>query len=297
MPAGPPLPVIVNTAGGAAGRAGDSLSDHIQSAFKAAGQSVALELVDGDRLRETIELHSTARRVVVGGGDGTLNTAAAIVAEAGSELAILPLGTLNHFARQLQVPPDLEAAAALAVTGAARNVDIAEAGGRVFINNLSAGAYVDLVRRREALHWPKVLATIPAAWRTLRKLRSRSFELTLDGESRSIRTPLLFIGNNRYEVEKGHPSERATLDDGKLSIYAAAPLSRTALVAAAMRTLAGHPRMHRDFVLDETAQEVRIDGPSAALEVALDGEPCRFDLPLTIRIRPRALAVVAPESN
>jgi diacylglycerol kinase family enzyme len=297
MPAGPPLPVIVNAAGGAAGRAGAGLAEEIESAFRASGQSIALELVDGERLRETIERHAAARRVVVGGGDGTLSTAAAIVSKAGSELAILPLGTLNHFARQLQIPPDLEAAARLAASGAARLIDIADAGERVFINNLSAGAYVDLVRRREALAWPKFLATIPAAWRTLRKLRSRQFELVVDVRARSIRTPLLFIGNNRYEVEEGRPSERATLVDGKLSVYAAAPLSRTALVAAALRTLAGYPRMHRDFVLDETANEVRIDGPGAALEVALDGEPCRFELPLTVRIRPRALAVVAPESN
>jgi diacylglycerol kinase family enzyme len=297
MPAGPPLPVIVNAAGGAAGRAGDSLPEQIESAFKAAGRSIALELVDGASLRKAIERQATTRRVVVGGGDGTLNTAAAIVSEAGSELAILPLGTLNHFARQLQVPPDLEAAARLAANGAARRVDVAEAGERVFINNLSAGAYVELVRRREALELPKLLATIPAAWRTLRELRSRPFELAVDDDQRSIRTLLLFVGNNRYEIEEGRPSERVTLEDGKLSVYAAAPLSRTALIAAALRTLAGHPRMHRDFVLDETAREVRIDGPGAALEVALDGEPCRFDLPLTIRIRPRALAVVAPESN
>jgi diacylglycerol kinase family enzyme len=82
-----------------------------------------------------------------------------------------------------------------------------------------------------------------------------------------------------------------------LSLYAVAPLARTALIAAALRTLAGRPRMHRDFVLDRTAREVRIDGPGASFEVALDGEPCRFDLPLTIRILPRALAVVAPENG
>jgi diacylglycerol kinase family enzyme len=297
MPAGPPLPVIVNAAGGAAGRAGDGLAPQIEAAFSAAGQPIALELVDGGGLRDALERHAAAPRIVVGGGDGTLNTAAAIACDNGSELAVLPLGTLNHFARQLEVPPELEEAARLAVGGAARRVDLAEAADRVFVNNLSAGAYVELVRRREALHLPKFLATIPAAWRTLRKLRSRPFDLTLDGETRSLRTPLLFIGNNRYEVEEGHPGERVALDDGLLSVYAVAPLSRAALVAAAFRTLAGHPRMKRDFALDCTAREVRIVGPGSTLEVALDGERCRFDLPLTIRIRPRALAVVAPESN
>jgi diacylglycerol kinase family enzyme len=297
MPAGPPLPVIVNSAGGAASGAGDELADRIEAAFAAAGQPIVLELVEGDGLGDALERHAPAPRIVVGGGDGTLNTAAAAASQSGAELAILPLGTLNHFARQLEIPPDLEAAAKLAAHGAARRVDLAATADRVFINNLSAGAYVELVRRREASRWSKLFATIPAAWRTLRKLRSRPFDMTLDGETRSIRTPLLFIGNNRYEVEEGHPGERSALDDGMLSVYAVAPLSRTALVAAALRTLAGHPRMHRDFTLDRAARAVRIDGPGSSLEVALDGERCRFDLPLTIRIRPGALAIVAPESN
>jgi diacylglycerol kinase family enzyme len=297
MPARPTLPVIVNAAGGAAGRAGDSLADRIEAAFAAAGQPISFELVDGSALRDVLERNSSAPRMVVGGGDGTLNTAAAVAARYGTELAILPLGTLNHFAGQLEIPNDLDEAARLAAAGAAKCVDLGEAGDRVFVNNLSAGGYVELVRRREASRLPKFLATIPAAWRTMRELRSRRFDLTIDGKACSISTPLLFVGNNRYEVEYGHPGERFALDDGLLSTYALAPLSRTALVMAAMRALAGHPRMNRDFVLDRTAHEVRIDGPGASLEVALDGECCRFDLPLTIRILPRALAVVAPESN
>ena len=123
------------------------------------------------------------------------------------------------------------------------------------------------------------------------------FELTIDGQPKPVRTPLLFVGNNRYEVEEGRPAERTCLDDGMLSIYAVAPLSRTALIAAALRTLVGTARMHRDFCLDAEAREVRIEGPGDSIEVALDGERVRFDLPLTIRIRPRELAVVAPESD
>jgi diacylglycerol kinase family enzyme len=296
MPA-PPLPVIVNAAGGSASRAGDSLAEQLEAAFAGAGQAIALELVDGDGLSGALARHAGAPRVAVGGGDGTLATAARALSSHDGELAILPLGTRNHFACQLGVPADLESAAKLAATGASQPVDIGQAGDRVFINNLSVGAYVDLVRAREASPLPKLLATIPATWRTLRKLRSRRFELTLDGESHPIETPLLFVGNNRYEVDDGRPGDRASLDDGLLSVFAVAPLPRTALIAAALRTLVGRPRMHRDFALDRTAREVRVDGPGASIEIALDGERCRFDLPLTVRIRPRALRVVAPESN
>jgi diacylglycerol kinase family enzyme len=297
MPARPPLPVIVNAAGGTARRMDSGLADQIERAFAAAPRAIALELVDGDGLRAALQRHAGAPRIAVGGGDGTLGTAAAAVSQDKGELAILPLGTRNHFAGQLGIPSDLEGAAAMASGGKARAVDLGQAGDRIFVNNLSAGAYVDLVREREASRLPKLLATIPASWRTLRKLRSRPFELTVDGQRVSVATPLLFVGNNRYEVEEGRPVERAAMDDAVLAIYAVAPLSRASLIAVAVRTLAGRARMHRDFAIDCTARELRIDGPGTTLDVAIDGECCRLELPVTVRILPRALAVVAPESN
>jgi diacylglycerol kinase family enzyme len=291
------LPIVVNIAGGAASRTGEGLAGELETAFAEAGRSIDLELVDGSELDAALARHVDAERVVVGGGDGTIAAAARAVSRRGGELAILPLGTRNHVARQLGLPLDLAGAAKLAASGIARRVDLGEAGDRVFVNNASAGAYVELVQRREVSRLPKLLATVPAAWRTLRQLRSRCFTLALDGHEETIVTPLLFIGNNRYEVSSGHPGERRVLDDGLLSCYAVAPLSSLGLVIVALRTLAGHPRMHRDFVLDRLAHEVRIDGADRALEVALDGELTRCDLPLTIRIRPGALAVVAPEND
>lgn len=289
-----PLPVIVNQSGGTASRAGDELADMLRMAFRDTGREIVLELVDGPDIPAALERHADAPRIAVGGGDGTLGGAAGAIAARGGELAVLPLGTRNHFALQLGVPSDLPGAAQLAAHGSARRIDIGDASGRTFINNFSVGAYVDLVRARERSPLPKLLATVPATWRTLRTLRSRRFELTADGTHRAIETPLLFVGNNRYKVRDGRPGEREALDDGLLDCYAVAPLSRTALVATALRTLVARPRMHRDFVLDCTATELRIEGPGGSLEAALDGERVRFDLPLAIRIRPRALAVVAP---
>jgi diacylglycerol kinase family enzyme len=291
---GAALPVIVNARGGTAVSAGKGLAGQLESAFAATGRSIALELVDGNGLSAALERHAGAPRVVIGGGDGTLATAAGIVSRNGGELAILPLGTRNHFARQLGIPLDCDGAARLAVTGLARFVDLGEAGGRVFINNFSAGAYVEVVREREHSALPKAAATLLASWRALRSLRSRRFALAIDGEPCPVDTPLLFVGNNRYEVSEGHLGERRALDDGMLSCYAVAPLSRGALVAAALRILVARPRMHRDFVLDRLAREVRIGGSGEALEAALDGERASFRLPLTIRILPRALSVVAP---
>lgn len=288
-----PLPVIVNRTGGAARRAGDNLERQIRQAFEATGQAIVLELVDGSALQAVLASHASARRLVVGGGDGTVATAAQVIAATGGELAVLPLGTRNHFARQLGIPLDLREAAALAASGAARPVDLGEANGRAFINNASAGAYVDLVHERERSSLPGVIGLAYGAGQALARLRSRTFELVIDGEPRSVATPLLFVGNNRYQVPDGAPTERVSLTDGQLSVFAVARLARLPLLMAALRILAGKPRMHRDFALHRSAKEVVIDG-SGEIDITFDGEPCRMPLPLTLGIRPRALAVVQP---
>jgi diacylglycerol kinase family enzyme len=293
MASAPILPVIVNRSGGTASKAGDALEEQLRGAFASMGRRIALEIVPGDQVEQALDRHSDAPRIVVGGGDGTIGGAAARVANSRRELAVLPLGTRNHFARQLGIPRDLAEAARLAATGSAIAVDCATAGERTFINNASLGAYVDLVREREQTALPKTIASIVAGWRVLRRLRSRQFELTIDGERRAVRTPMLFIGNNRYEIPEGKPAVRDALDDGKLSVFALAPLSRPGLVRAALRVALGMPDMRSDFALQTTARTLRLEG-TGKTGIALDGEELDLSLPLEIHIRPGALQVVAP---
>lgn len=295
MAVGTPLPIIVNRSGGTASAKGDALGDAIEQAFADAGQSIALELVEGKDIAAAVERHRGAPRLVVGGGDGTLGSAAGILAASGSELAVLPLGTRNHFARQLGIPLDLAEAAKLAAQGRATAVDLGEAGDRTFINNASLGAYAQLVRERERSALSKLPASIVAGWRVLRKLRPQSFDLEIDGKPQRLRSAMLFIGNNLYEVLEGRPNERAALDDGVLSLFALAPLTRGGVVRAAMRVMLGRPDRARDFALVTTAREIRIEGLGET-EIALDGERLRLPLSLVLKARPRSLKVVAPDA-
>jgi diacylglycerol kinase family enzyme len=290
-----PLPVIVNRSGGAASKAGDDLAELLGRAFANTGCEIDLELVDGQDVAAAVGRHGGARRIAVGGGDGTLAGAAHILSRSGAELAVLPLGTRNHFARQLGVPLDLSGAAQLAASGTAIQVDIGTAGERTFINNASLGAYVGLVREREKSSLPKELASIVGGWRVLRKLRPRIFDLTIDGAPETVRTAMLFIGNNRYEIAEGKPGERPALDDGFLSVFALAPLSRLAIARAALRVVLGRADMRRDFALERIAREVTIEG-RGEIGIALDGERTSLPLPLKLAARPRALKVVAPRA-
>lgn len=287
------LPVLINRAGGAAAALRGELRATIEQAFAAAGRSIDLELVDGPELGEALARYRGQPRLVVGGGDGTLGCAAAVLANTPTALAILPLGTRNHLARQLGIPLDLAAAAEVAVGGQRKRIDLGTAGDRVFVNNASFGIYTRFVRQRDEQTGPRWLGTIPATWHVLRHMRAQQFTLRLDGEPREIATPLLFVGNNEYLIERGHIGEREALDDGQLSIYAVAAQGPHRLIAFAMRALLGFARPERDFAECANASEVVIDG-QGWIEGALDGELEWLPLPLRLRSMPNALGVVTP---
>lgn len=291
----PPLPVIVNRSGGTASAEGAGLAERIEEAFARVGSAIRLALVEPGDFAAAVRRCAGSPRVVVGGGDGTIGTAAGIVAGWGGEFAVLPLGTRNHFARQLGVPLDLDEAATLAASGKAVPVDLGAAGQRTFVNNASLGIYVELVRQREVLALPKWLGSWVAGWRVLRQLRPQWFVLRIDGCAQRISTAMLFVGNNRYELSEGRPAERGALDRGLLSLFALAPLSRMGVVRAALRVALGFPDFVRDFSLETTAAEITIEG-EGDIGVALDGERLRLALPLTLSVRPGALKVVAPHA-
>jgi diacylglycerol kinase family enzyme len=285
-----PLPVIVNRSGGTASSLGDALEAKLAEAF--AQSPVTLHLVDGKDVAATVEAQRVPR-VAVGGGDGTLGGAAAVLAGSETALAVLPLGTRNHFARQLGVPLELADAAKVAATGEVGAVDIARAADKVFINNASVGEYTRLVRHREGIDAPKWFATIPAAWHVLRNPRPRALCLVVDGERREVVTQLLFVGNNRYSLEPGKLGERESLSDGVLSIYVVPLFGFFALLGFALRVVFSRadPRTH--FELIGEAKVLTIEG-QGELEIALDGEVLNLPLPLDLRIDPGALRVVTP---
>jgi diacylglycerol kinase family enzyme len=287
------LPVLINRSGGTAAALGDALRSTIEQAFEAAGQDIALELLDGADMTAAVKRHLGAPRVAVGGGDGTLGCAAAVLANSPSALAVLPLGTRNHLARQLGIPLDIGDAAKVARNGQRRRIDLGAAGDRVFINNASFGIYTRFVRQRDRLSGPKWLGAIPATWHVLRHMRAQHFPLRIDGKANPTETPLLFIGNNEYSIEPGHLGERETLTDGHLSVLAVAAQRPHQLLAFAARALVGLARPERDFVEFANAGEVTIEG-RGWIEGAFDGELEWMQLPLTLRSLPNALGVVTP---
>lgn len=289
-----PVPVIVNAGGGAASKLGGKLEQALAEAFRAAGLEPRLSLVRGEDIAEAVR-RAEGPMVAVGGGDGTLGAAAGVLAETGQALAILPLGTRNHLARALGVPLDLEGAVQVAARGEERRIDLGLAGERIFVNNCSVGLYPRLVLARDQAPAgvPKWLATIPAAFSVLRTLRVEHFRLEWGGAEHRLETPLLFIGNNRYALDRGRLGERESLSDGVLSVAAVAAPGPMGLAATALRLLAGLSDPDCDFAALEDVEELCIYGHHVR-RIALDGELVRMKFPLRLKTMPGALRVKVP---
>ncbi len=236
--------------------------------------------------------------VVVGGGDGTVSAAASVLAGSDVPLGILPLGTLNHFARDLGLPLDLEGAVRLIASGRVRPVDVGEVNGRVFLNNSSLGVYPHLVAERDRYrrHGPARWAAAALAFcRVLWRLPRPRVRVLACGWAAVRRTTCLFIANNMYQLDAFASATRLRLDTGELCLYMPNREGRLALLVLAIRALLGRLEAERDFTrvsLESVEISVR---RRRRVRVALDGESLVFRPPLRYRIRPCALRVIVPD--
>jgi diacylglycerol kinase family enzyme len=292
-------PVLINANAGAVDADG-AIREKVADALTRAGIEAEVELLE----RGKCEVRCRAladrgeRLVIVGGGDGTVSAAASALVGTNIALGVLPLGTLNHFARDLGIPLALDDAAKLIGEGRERRVDVGEMNGRVFINNSAIGLYplmlIDRDLQRRQLGRSKRLAMIVASLRTLARFGHRRLSLTVNEEARArIDTPLLFVGNNDYRIDLGAPGRRERLDGGELCVMVMRKKTRRGLIAATIRALLNRSRSDDMIRLDEV-ERLRVASRSEQLAVSLDGEVVREEAPLDYRIRKQALRVIGP---
>jgi diacylglycerol kinase family enzyme len=242
---------------------------------------------------------SDADIVVAGGGDGTVNSVTSQLLNTKKTLGVLPLGTMNHFAKDLHIPVELEAAVETIIEGHVAKVDLGEVNGHIFVNNSSLGLYPSIVREREKQQrlgsgkWP---AYVWAAVAVLRRYPFLDIRLDVDGKALSSRTPFVFIGNNEYEMETLNIGGRSCLDAGELSLYATNRTGRLGLIRLALRALFGGLRQEKDF-LAMCTKEIWIGTKHKRLRVALDGEVTVMAPPLHYRVLPGKLRVLAPANS
>lgn len=291
--------VLLNRGGGTVA-ADPDIADKVKRALEQAGVEADIDLIVGDdcAVRSTEAAERGDPLLIVGGGDGTIGAVAAALVGSETALGILPLGTLNHFARDLGIPAGLDEAAQLIAGATERRVDVAEMNGRIFINNSAIGLYPLMVIDRDAqqkrLGRSKRLAMVVASLRTLIRFNRQRLTLTVNDEEKArVDTPLLFVGNNDYRVDIGAPGSRESLEDGQLCVLVLRKKTRSGLIAATVRALLNRSRPD-DMVRIDGVERLRVASHRSQLAVALDGEVVSAPPPLDYRIRKQALRVIAP---
>jgi diacylglycerol kinase family enzyme len=291
--------VVIDTAAAGAGH-DDKAADELRGLLRDAGLDFDLVLADGgEKMIEAAgrAVENGARLVVAGGGDGTINAVASKMVDTGVDFGVLPMGTLNHFAKDLAIPLDLKAAVRNLAEGKPRAVDVGEVNGRIFLNNSGLGMYPDLVRDREKqqrrLGRGKWLAAAWAGLAALRRFPFMSIRMTVDGQRLARRTPFVFIGNNAYTMQGLAIGERERLDAGVLSLYVAQKPTRLGLLRFAFDAMFGKLGDERDFDIVHAAA-MEIDTRRRVLRVSTDGEVTLMRPPLRYRVRPGALNVITP---
>ena len=288
--------VVVNAGSGTGGH--DVLAARIADLFTTHGIDAAVAIVSGRDVARTARgaVRDGASLVIAGGGDGTISTVASVVAGSSATLGVLPLGTLNHFAKDLRIPLDLEGAARTIAGGHAIAIDVGDVNGRPFINNASIGLYPRLVWEREKERrgghrkWIAIAVAVRRLWQHYRRVR---VVVRTEDQHRVVRTPFVFVGNNEYQLDGIRLGGRTRLDEGCLHLLMAPGMTRAELMR--MLLAAFTARLHgEDHLESVTAAEVSIEARRRQIGVSLDGELWVARTPLSFRIRPGALRVLVP---
>src|SRR6195256_1691735 len=273
---------LLNASAGTIQRQGEkTLQEVLVPAFEKHGISVVLEFLPGAKLRSAAErirqqvIRGELDAVVVGGGDGSIGTVASVLVGTDVPLGIIPLGTLNHFAKDLRIPLSADRAVAVLASGKRRYVDVGEVNGEIFINNSSIGIYPFLVlererrrRRKRLSKWSAIVLALP---RAIRHLPLFQLRIRIQGFVETCRSPCVLIGNNEYHLTIPAFGRRDSLDRGELCLYVAKAQRPLSLFWLACRCIFGLLDQRRDLRIfkGDTAD---ISSRRTRILVAFDGE-------------------------
>ncbi len=231
--------------------------------------------------------------LVAAGGDGTVNLAASLSVEFDIVLGILPAGTLNHFAKDLDLPLELVEAAEIIINGKTVKVDYATVNNKVFVNNSSIGIYPDTLVKRQKLQakigkWP---AAVIGSLASLHQFDSHLLSIKSPSGNYRYRTPMLFVGNNSYQFfKKMGFTNRTQINSGKLYLYVIRTNRIANIIRITVNIFFGHKKRAEDYI-EHTKGPVIINSKKKFIKLSIDGELVSQPTPLTYKIHSGGLKV------
>jgi len=275
----------------------DAAAGTVRERMAAHGHTVEVRLLDSGSCSDGLDaaVEAAPEALIVGGGDGTVSSVAAKLAGRDTALGVIPLGTMNLFARTLRIPLGFEGAVEALATARVAWADLAHVNGRPFIHQVSLGLQPEMVRRREESSYRsslgKKLANVRAFLGIAREPPRLDLTLTVDGRSRPVRATGLVVTNNRYG--KNHLPFADDPADGQLGVYHSNAERWTDLMQLATDLVLGswqdNPAIETDSG-ERVTIAARSGGRDATLSI--DGELVTLAYPLEVTKTRRAIRVL-----
>lgn len=240
--------------------------------------------------------------VVAAGGDGTINTVANAVLGSGCPFGVLPQGTFNYFGRDNAISQDTDKAAGAILHGRISPVQAGLVNGRLFLVNASVGLYPQLLEDREAWKAQFGRSRLVAFMSGISTLIQSRHQLRLgiesEGQTASLKTPTLFIGNNRLQlVRVGIGEQHAdALANGQLTAIAVRPIGTFALLGLLVHGALGKLG-DADNIQSFSFRKLTVTPKGMRrIKVATDGEVSWMRTPLVFEVAPEPLLLLVPAS-
>jgi diacylglycerol kinase family enzyme len=293
--------VLNSNAGKLRGLDPRATAEELAEIFRAHGHSVSTEVHPGRTAVAAIARicrQGACDAIVVGGGDGSASAAATAAAKSGMALGLLPLGTMNLFARALGIPLEMRAAARALAAGRRVSVDIGEVNGRYFIHHVTLGLHPRMIRIRERLHYGsrlgKILASIQAWWVVLRHPPRLHVHVRADAERFERRTAAVLVSNNL--LGEGHLPYADDLRQGRLGLYVATSRRWQDLLQLTAQITLGD--ISQNPLLESWQSEnIEIALSRGLVNASIDGEIVSLTSPLRFTVHEGSLKVLQPAAD
>lgn len=294
--------VVVNRdAGALIGQDLDKIRAAIRDALSSKAAQLEIEIVPAREFNDTLKAAAkTADCVIVAGGDGSVSTAAGIVRETGAVLGVIPFGTYNLVARDLNMPMDFNDALQALAAGSVREIDVGDLNGRLFLCLSGFGFFTRVAHARQkarSLRWGKWVQSLKSFFVAVRGARGVEVMLDVNGQKRSFKTLAMLITINSYHRNPHDPLRRDRLDGGKLALYWLRYHTVGGLLRFGLRLLMGTWPKDQNLEI-VAAPSVTVTGRRnrQRMAVTLDGELFVLRAPLRYSVHPRGLKVLAAPS-
>lgn len=253
--------------------------------------------------RRAVELAKTRQGVVVAaGGDGTINAVANAVLGSGCPFGVLPQGTFNYFGRDNAISQDTRKAALVMLEARISPVQAGLVNGRLFLVNASVGLYPQILEDREVwkqqLGRSRFVAFLSGMATLLQSRHQLRLSIESAGQTVALRTPTLFVGNNRLQLVRAGIDTQQTdaLAQGQLAAIAVRPIGTLALLGLLVHGLLGQLGDADNIQSFSFRRLTVMPKGMRRIKVATDGEVAWMKTPLVFEVAAEPLRLLVPAS-